>query len=65
MAWLIFFFSQSDAFHMSQGPEFCTLQTLLVYHEFFLFSLMASICPRDPNSAPYNHCWYTRNFFPV
>ena len=31
MAQLLFFFPQSDAFHMSQGLGFCTVQPLLVY----------------------------------
>ena len=35
-----------DAFHGTQGPEFCTLQTLLVHQEFFFFSLMLAMGPR-------------------
>ena len=45
---------------MSQGTEFYTLQPLLVHQEFFSFSLMHSICPRDLNFAPCNPCWYTK-----
>ena len=33
LARLLFFFSQIDAFHMSQGLEFCTVQPLRAYQE--------------------------------
>ena len=49
--------------HGSQGPEFCTLQPLLVHQGFFLSSLMLAMGPRVLNSAPYSPCWYTRDFF--
>ena len=52
---------QFDAFHMSNGPEFCTLHPLLVHEEFF-FSVMPSICRKQLNSTPCNPCSYTRNF---
>ena len=35
MAQLLFFFPGFDAFHMSQGLEFCIVQPLLVYEDFF------------------------------
>ena len=39
--------------HGSQGPEFCTLQPLLVHQGlFFFFSLMLATDPRVLNSAP-------------
>ena len=38
MAWVLFF-SQSDAFHVSQGPEFCPLQPCS-YTRNFYFNLM-------------------------
>ena len=37
--------------HGSQGPEFCTLQPLLV-HQGFCLSLMLATGPRVLNSAP-------------
>ena len=52
-----------DAFYGSQGPEFGTLQPLLVHQEFFFFSLMLAMGPRVLNSAPCSPCWYTRNYF--
>ena len=40
--------------HGSQGPEFCTLQPLLVHQGFiFCFSLMLATGPRVLNSAPH------------
>ena len=38
--------------HGSQGPEFCTLQPLLVHQECF-FSLMPAAGPRVLNSAAH------------
>ena len=38
--------------HRSQGPEFCTLQPLLVHRGFFFFSLMLATGPRVLKSAP-------------
>ena len=38
--------------HESRGPEFCTLQLLLVHQGFFCFSLMLATGPRVLNSAP-------------
>ena len=40
-----------DAFHGSQGPEFCTLHPLLVHQEFFFFSLMLAMGPRVLESS--------------
>ena len=39
--------------HGSQGPEFCTLQPLLVHQGFLFFSLMLATGPRVLNSAPH------------
>ena len=38
--------------HGSQGPEFCTLQPLLVHRDIFCFSWMFAMGPRVLNSAP-------------
>ena len=37
--------------HGSQGPEFCTLQPLLVHQGIFCFSLMLATGPRVLKSA--------------
>ena len=39
--------------HGSQGPEFCTLQPLLIHQGFFFSSLMLATGPRVLNSAPH------------
>ena len=38
--------------HRSQGPQFCTLQPLLVHQGFFPFSLMLATGPRGLNTLP-------------
>ena len=38
--------------HGSQGPEFCTLQPLLVHQGFFVSVVMLATGPRILNSAP-------------
>ena len=38
--------------HGPQGPEFCTVQPLLVHQGFSLFSLMLAMGPGVLNSAP-------------
>ena len=40
----------------TQGPNFCTLQLLLVYQEFLIFSPMLVTGPRVPISPPCSSC---------
>ena len=63
MEWVLFVFSRFDAFHMSQGPPFCTPQPLLVYSEVFFLGLMHSICPKELKCVTCNPCGYTGKIF--